>query len=147
VHGNFYGTPAGPVEEALAAGRDVLFDIDVKGVHQLAARCRSDMATIFLLPPSVREQIRRLKTRASDDDATILKRLATARAEIAHWHEFDYVLVNDDLDRSFAAFQAILAAERLRQSRRPQVATLVQDLERDLAIVLASGRLSGEQAS
>lgn len=142
VHGNFYGTPAGPVEDALAMGKDVLFDIDVKGVQQLAARCRPDMATIFLLPPSVREQIRRLKTRASDDESTILKRLATARAEIAHWREFDYVLVNDDLDRSFAAFQAILAAERLRQSRRPQVAALVSDLERDLSTVLSAGDLA-----
>lgn len=141
VHGNFYGTPRIVVEDALAAGSDVLFDIDVAGVRQLKELVREDMATIFLLPPSVEEQISRLKRRASDDDATILRRLATARAEIAHWRDFDYVLVNDDLDRAFAGLQAILAAERLKQARRPAIASLISELDRDLARVLNAGDL------
>ncbi|MEI8146975.1 MAG: guanylate kinase [Alphaproteobacteria bacterium] len=146
VHGNFYGTPREPVDEALARGRDVLFDIDVKGVQQLAASARDDMATVFVLPPSVAEQIERLKRRASDDDKTILKRLTTAKAEIHHWRDFDYVLVNDDLDKAFAGLQAILAAERLKRSRRPLIASLITDLDRDLGRVLDAGDLSAAKA-
>jgi guanylate kinase len=146
VHGNFYGTPREPVDEALARGRDVLFDIDVKGVQQLAASARDDMATVFVLPPSVAEQIERLKRRASDDDKTILKRLTTAKAEIHHWRDFDYVLVNDDLDKAFAGLQAILAAERLKRSRRPLIASLITDLDRDLGRVLDAGDLNAAKA-
>lgn len=137
VHGNHYGTPREPVENALSAGKDVLFDVDVAGVMQLAEAARADMATVFILPPSVAEQIARLKRRASDDDATILRRLETSVSEIARWRDFDYVLINDDLDRTFAGLQAILAAERLRAVRRPRVAELVVELERDLAAALA----------
>lgn len=142
VHGNLYGTPRRAVEEALSAGKDVLFDIDVAGVRQLSEMVREDMATIFLLPPSVAEQIARLKRRASDEDATILRRLATARAEIDHWSDFDYILVNDDLDRAFAELRAILHAERLKQRRRPKLQALIAELGRDLDRVLEAGDLS-----
>lgn len=141
VHGNCYGTPRRAVEEALSAGKDVLFDIDVAGVRQLSAMVREDMATIFLLPPSVAEQISRLKRRASDEDAQILKRLRTARDEIAHWADFDYILVNDDLGRAFAELRAILHAERLKQRRRPKIDALVAELGRDLDRVLENGDL------
>ena len=141
VHGNFYGTPRKAVEDALSAGKDVLFDIDVAGVRQLSELVREDMATIFLLPPSVAEQISRLKRRASDEDKVILRRLTTARDEIAHWRDFDYILVNDDLEQAFAGLRAILAAERLKQSRRPKIEALVAELDRDLERVLAAGEL------
>lgn len=142
VHGNFYGTPRQAVEEALSAGKDVLFDIDVAGVRQLSSMVREDMATIFLLPPSVAEQIARLKRRASDEEAQILRRLRTAREEIVHWADFDYILVNDDLERAFGELRAILHAERLKQRRRPKLEALIADLGRDLDKVLAAGDLS-----
>jgi len=141
VHGNYYGTPRRAVEEALSAGKDVLFDIDVAGVRQLAAMVREDMATVFLLPPSVAEQVSRLKRRASDDDAAILKRLKTARTEIEAWADFDYILVNDDLDRAFMELRAILHAERLKQRRRPKIEALIAELGRDLEAILAAGAL------
>jgi guanylate kinase len=143
VHGNCYGTPRRAVEEALSAGKDVLFDIDVAGVRQLAAMVREDMATVFLLPPSVAEQIARLKRRASDDEAAILKRLRTARDEIGHWGDFDYILVNDDLGRAFAELKAILHAERLKQRRRPKLEALIAELGRDLDVILGNGRIPG----
>ncbi len=143
VHGNCYGTPRRAVEEALSAGKDVLFDIDVAGVRQLAAMVREDMATVFLLPPSVAEQIARLKRRASDDEAAILKRLRTARDEIGHWADFDYILVNDDLGRAFAELKAILHAERLKQRRRPKLEALIAELGRDLDVILGNGRIPG----
>lgn len=141
VHGNYYGTPRRAVEEALSAGKDVLFDIDVAGVRQLAAMVREDMATVFLLPPSVAEQVSRLKRRASDDDAAILKRLKTARTEIEAWADFDYILVNDDLDRAFMELRAILHAERLKQRRRPKLEALIAELGRDLEAILTTGVL------
>lgn len=143
VHGNCYGTPRRAVEDALSAGKDVLFDIDVAGVRQLAAMVREDMATVFLLPPSVAEQIARLKRRASDDEAAILKRLRTARDEIGHWGDFDYILVNDDLGRAFAELKAILHAERLKQRRRPKLEALIAELGRDLDVILGNGRIPG----
>ncbi|MGU9980190.1 guanylate kinase [Phreatobacter sp. HK31-P] len=141
VHGNCYGTPRRAVEDALSAGKDVLFDIDVAGVRQLAEMVREDMATVFLLPPSVAEQIARLKRRASDDEAAILKRLKTARDEIGHWADFDYILVNEDLGRAFAELRAILHAERLKQRRRPKIEALIAELGRDLDGILAAGSL------
>jgi guanylate kinase len=143
VHGNFYGTPRQAVEDALSAGKDVLFDIDVAGVRQLSAMVREDMATVFLLPPSVAEQIQRLRRRASDEEASILRRLKTAREEIAHWSDFDYILVNEDLGRAFSELRAILHAERLKQRRRPKLEALIAELGRDLDRVLASGSLAG----
>jgi guanylate kinase len=136
VHGNLYGTPRESVETALEAGRDYLFDIDVQGTLQVCQAMRSDVASVFILPPSIPELLERLRRRAEDDTATIRRRLASAAEEIPHWRDFDYVLVNDDLDRSFAGLQAILAAERLKRIRGEAAlgalaAELLDDLARD----------------
>ena len=128
VHGNFYGTPRGPVEEALAAGRDVLFDIDWQGTLQLYDKARDDIVSIFILPPSMAELKSRLERRAEDSPEVIERRLANARTEIAHWQEYDYVIVNDDLDRALADVRAILAAGRLKRERRPGLEAFVKTL-------------------
>ncbi|MBV8763406.1 MAG: guanylate kinase [Hyphomicrobiales bacterium] len=127
VHGNFYGTPRRPVETALEAGRDYLFDIDVQGTLQVYKAMRSDVASVFILPPSIPELVERLRRRAEDDESTIQKRLASAAAEISHWRDFDYVLVNDDLNRTFADLRTILAAERMKRSRNEPPLELVAD--------------------
>jgi guanylate kinase len=118
VHGNFYGTPREPVETALAEGRDVLFDIDWQGTVQVVEKLPDDVVTIFILPPSMRELASRLHRRAEDSEEVIARRLANARVEIAEWRRFDYVVVNDDLDRAFGDVRAILRAERLKRTRR-----------------------------
>jgi guanylate kinase len=128
VHGNFYGTPREAAEAAMAAGRDMLFDIDWQGAVQLNEKMRADIISIFILPPSMRELKSRLKRRAEDSDATIETRLKNARIEIEHWREYDYVVVNDDLDRAFAAVRAIATAERLRRDRRPGLFDFVSGL-------------------
>ena len=134
VHGNFYGTPRESVETALEAGRDYLFDIDVQGTLQVCQAMRQDVASVFILPPSIPELLERLRRRAEDDAATIRKRLASAAEEIPHWRDFDYVLVNDDLERSFAGLQAILAAERLKRVRGEKgFDALARELLGDLA--------------
>lgn len=115
VHGNRYGTPRRPVEDALRQGRDVIFDIDWQGTQQIAQKMRDDLVSVFILPPSIDELRARLERRAEDDDTTIARRLAKAKDEIGHWSEYDYVIINDDLSRAFAEVQAILAAERLRR--------------------------------
>ena len=117
VHGNYYGTPQAPVEEALASGRDVLFDIDWQGAAQLREKMSSDVVSVFILPPSMAELRSRLTRRAEDAPEVIEKRLVNARREIAEWPNFDYVVVNDDLDAAFADLTAILRAERNRRSR------------------------------
>ena len=118
VHGNFYGTPRRPVEQALAAGRDMIFDIDYQGTRQVRQRLTDDVVTVFILPPSMAELRARLERRAEDAPATIERRLANARVEIERWSEYQYVLVNDDLPRAFKEVEAILVAERLRRERR-----------------------------
>jgi guanylate kinase len=128
VHGNLYATPRQPVEEALAAGRDVLFDIDWQGTQQIARSMPEDIVRVFVLPPSMAELRARLTRRAEDDQGVIARRLANARQEIGHWTEYDYVVVNDDLDRSLAAVRAILTAERLRRDRHPGLADFVEGL-------------------
>ncbi|MGN6468975.1 MAG: guanylate kinase [Rhizobiaceae bacterium] len=128
VHGNFYGTPREAAEAAMAAGRDMLFDIDWQGAVQLNEKMRADIVSIFILPPSMRELKSRLKRRAEDSDTTIETRLKNARIEIEHWREYDYVVVNDDLDRAFAAVRAIATAERLRRDRRPGLFEFVSGL-------------------
>ena len=138
VHGNFYGTPRDAVMKALTQGQDVLFDIDVQGTRQLAAAMPEDVVSVFVLPPSIDEMRRRLKRRAEDDDATIIRRLRTAETELRQWSDYDYVIVNDDLDRSFSDLRAILAAERLRRVRRPAITRLVEQLQHDLAAVVAA---------
>ena len=117
VHGNFYGTPKGPVEALLRAGRDVLFDIDYQGAQQIRARARDDVATVFILPPSMLELRARLERRAEDRPEVIARRLAAARNEISRWALYDYVLVNDDLQRTLGDVLSILTAERLRRLR------------------------------
>jgi guanylate kinase len=128
VHGNFYGTPREPAESAMAAGRDMLFDIDWQGAVQLNEKMRADIVSVFILPPSMHELKARLKRRAEDSDANIEMRLKNARIEIEHWREYDYVVVNDDLDRAFAAVRAIATAERLRRDRRPGLFDFVSGL-------------------
>ena len=117
VHGNFYGTPREPVERVLAQGRDVLFDIDWQGTQQVKAKAGMDAVTIFILPPSMAELRIRLERRAEDPPETIAKRLANARNEIRRWAQYDYVLVNDDIQVSFDDLLAIIAAERARTAR------------------------------
>jgi guanylate kinase len=112
VHGNLYATPRGPVEAALAAGEDMLFDIDWQGTRQLKQAMPEDVVGVFVLPPSIRELRARLERRAEDPSEVIDRRLANARAEIAHWSEYDYVIVNRDLQETLAAAREILAAER-----------------------------------
>ncbi len=128
VHGNHYGTPREPAEVAMAQGRDMLFDIDWQGAKQLNEKMRADIVSIFILPPSMAELKERLKRRAEDSAATIETRLHNARSEIEHWREYDYVVINDDLDRAFSAVKAIVAAERLRRDRRPGLFDFVSRL-------------------
>lgn len=132
VHGNFYGTPREPVEQQLEAGRDVLFDIDWQGTLQLYDAARADVVSIFVLPPSATELRARLERRAEDAPEVIAKRLHNARTELGHWVEYDYVVVNDDLDRAFSGIRSILAAERLRRVRRPSVGLFIDRICADL---------------
>ena len=118
VHGNFYGTPREPAELAMAQGRDMLFDIDWQGADQLKEKMRADVVSVFILPPSTPELKARLIRRAEDSEKTIETRLENARLEIEQWRKYDYVVVNDDLDRAFAAVCSIVQAERLRRDRR-----------------------------
>jgi guanylate kinase len=118
VHGNFYGTPRRPVERALTGGLDVLFDIDWQGAQQLYDKMRADVVSVFVLPPSAGELKARLERRAEDSGGTIRRRLKNAAKEIPHWAEYDYVLINRDLDRSFRDLRHILAAERAKRRGR-----------------------------
>ncbi|THK39784.1 guanylate kinase [Ensifer sp. MPMI2T] len=128
VHGNFYGTPRDAVEAAMAEGRDMLFDIDWQGAQQLQEKMGGDVVSIFILPPSMAELQSRLHRRAEDSEDVIATRLANSRAEIEHWREYDYIVVNDDLDRAFSAVRAIVEAERLRRDRRPGLFEFVNGL-------------------
>ena len=128
VHGNYYGTPRSEVERAMAEGRDMLFDIDWQGAQQLQEKMRGDVVSIFILPPSIAELRARLHRRAEDSEEVIATRLANAKAEIEHWHEYDYVVVNDDLERAFGSVKAIVEAERLRRDRRPGLFGFVSGL-------------------
>lgn len=130
VHGNYYGTPRRPVERALSAGRDMIFDIDYQGTRQVRDSLQDDVVTIFILPPSLAELRGRLERRAEDAPATIERRLANSRLEIERWSEYHYVLVNDDLDRAFREVEAIVTAERLRRERRVGLEGFVTSLLR-----------------
>ncbi|MGZ8387970.1 MAG: guanylate kinase [Rhodoplanes sp.] len=132
VHGNYYGTPREPVEQALAAGRDVLFDIDWQGTQQICQKMRSDLVSVFVLPPSATELKMRLERRAEDSGEIIARRLRNAAEEIPHWTEYDYVLINSDLDESFTQLRAILTAERLKRILRSDLETRVAKLLSDL---------------
>lgn len=128
VHSNYYGTPVDPVEEALSNGNDMLFDIDWQGGLQLMEKARVDVVSIFILPPSLEELKSRLIRRAEDAPEVIEKRLQNALNEIPHWCEYDYVVINDDLERAFGQVTAILQAERLRRDRRPGLYNYVDAL-------------------
>jgi guanylate kinase len=126
VYGHAYGTPRAPVEQALAGGRDVLFDIDWQGAQQLREAAGDDMVGIFILPPSTAELAARLRTRAQDSEDTVRYRLAQVANDVTHWPEYDYVLINQELANSVAAVRAILAAERLRRVRQPGLGEFVK---------------------
>ncbi len=132
VFGNLYGTPRAPVEAALAKGRDVLFDIDWQGTQQLREKARGDMASIFVLPPSIAELARRLRTRALDDEGVIKSRMAKAGDELSHWAEYDYVIVNDDIDQALDKVRMILSAERFRRERQTGLSAFVRGLQAEL---------------
>jgi len=132
VHGNFYGTPREAVETALAEGRDVLFDIDWQGTRQLIDKMRDDVVTVFVLPPTAQELKARLIRRAEDSDAVIAQRLRNAAEEFQHWNEYDYILVNRDLDKSFMRLRAILTAERLKRVKMPNLKDFVDKLLAEL---------------
>lgn len=129
VFDNYYGTPAKPVMNALANGRDVLFDIDWQGTQQLRERARNDLVSVFVLPPSIPELERRLHARAQDDYETIHRRMAKAADEMSHWAEYDYVVINRDLKQAFADVASILAAERLKRERQPGLSEFVRGLQ------------------
>jgi guanylate kinase len=129
VFGNYYGTPRAPVEAALAAGRDVLFDIDWQGTQQLKETARQDLVSIFVLPPSKAELERRLRARAQDSDEVVAARMAKANDEMAHWQEYDYIVVNRDLDDSLAKVRAILTAERQARERQVGLYDFVKRLQ------------------
>jgi len=137
VHGNCYGTPREPVETALAAGHDMLFDIDWQGTRQLYAAMRPDIVSVFVLPPSAAELKSRLERRAEDSVETIARRLRNAIEEIVHWNEYDHVLVNDDLDRSFAALRQILADGRRKSAQRADMNEFVTRLLVELREIAA----------
>lgn len=132
VHGNYYGTPREPVERALEEGRDILFDIDWQGTQQLYERMRDDVVSVFVLPPTAEELKARLERRAEDSSEIIARRLKNAAEEIPHWREYDYVLVNRDLDKSFARLRGILTAERLKRVQQADIQEFVDKLLSDL---------------
>jgi guanylate kinase len=128
VFGNYYGTPKAPVDEALAAGRDVLFDIDWQGTQQLRDKGRADLVTVFILPPSTRDLEKRLLTRAQDPKEIVAQRMAKAADEMSHWAEYDYVVVNSDIGTSLTNLKAILTAERLKRERQVGMSVFVKGL-------------------
>ena len=128
VFENSYGTPKAPVEKSLSKGRDVLFDVDWQGTQQLAENAREDLVSVFILPPSVEELERRLHNRAQDSDEVVKKRMAKATSEMSHWAEYDYVIVNEDVEASVAHLEAILVAERLKRDRQAGLGDFVRAL-------------------
>jgi guanylate kinase len=132
VFDHFYGTPRAPVEAALSAGRDVLFDIDWQGTQQLREKARQDVVSVFILPPSAADLEKRLHTRAQDSDAVIRGRMSRASHEMSHWAEYDYIVINHAVDEAFAEVHAILKAERLRRDRRTGLTAFVRGLQKQL---------------
>lgn len=132
VFGNFYGTPKGPVEAAMKDGRDTVFDIDWQGGQQIRnSALGRDVVSVFVLPPSIAELERRLRGRAQDSDEVIAGRMAKSQSEISHWAEYDYVIVNNDIDMAFNDLLTILQAERMRRDRQPGMAEFVRGLNRE----------------
>lgn len=132
VFDNRYGTPRAPVEAALSAGQDVLFDIDWQGTQQLREKARQDVVSVFILPPSAADLEKRLHTRAQDSDEVIRGRMSRASHEMSHWAEYDYIVINRNVDDAFAEVQSILKAERLKRERRTGLTTFVRELQRQL---------------
>ena len=132
VFDNRYGTPRAPVEAALSAGEDVLFDIDWQGTQQLREKARADVVSVFILPPSAPDLEKRLHSRAQDSQDTIRKRMSRASHEMSHWAEYDYIVINRDIDEAFAEVQSILKAERLKRERRVGLTTFVRSLQQQL---------------
>ena len=128
VFENSYGTPTAPVEKALSEGRDVLFDVDWQGTQQLAENALNDLVSVFILPPSIEELERRLHSRAQDSDEVVAKRMAKATSEMSHWREYDYIIVNVDVDISVARVEAVLAAERLKRDRQSGMGDFVRGM-------------------
>jgi len=128
VFDHYYGTPAAPVEAAMEAGRDVLFDIDWQGTQQLSQKVARDLVRVFILPPGKAELERRLKARAQDSDAVVRKRMAKAGEEISHWAEYDYIIINDDLKKAEQQLFAILQAERLKRQRQTGLVSFVHEI-------------------
>jgi guanylate kinase len=133
VYGHNYGTPRKAVEEALAQGRDVLFDIDWQGAQQLREAAADDTVGVFILPPSLDELASRLRTRAQDSEETVRYRMAQVASDVTHWGEFDYVIINNDFGRSVEAVRSILAAERLRRKRQPGLTEFVNQFRNPVA--------------
>jgi guanylate kinase len=134
VFGNFYGSPKGPVEAAMKEGRDTLFDIDWQGGQQIRnSSLGRDVVSIFVLPPSIAELESRLRGRAQDSDEVIAGRMAKSRDEISHWAEYDYVIVNRDIDNAFNELTTILQAERLKRDRQPDLTEFVRTLNAEFA--------------
>lgn len=132
VFGHFYGSPRGPVQEAIEAGRDVLFDIDWQGAQQIKnSSLQEHVLSIFVLPPSIEALRSRLELRGTDSDEVISKRMQKSWDEISHWDSYDYVLINDDLDACETRLKSIVTAERLRRSQQPGLVSLVRDLQRE----------------
>jgi guanylate kinase len=132
VFDNRYGTPRAPVEAALSAGQDVLFDIDWQGTQQLREKARADVVSVFILPPSAGDLEKRLHSRAQDSDEVIRKRMSRASHEMSHWAEYDYIVINHDVDEAFAEVQSILKAERLKRERRIGLVGFVRGLQGQL---------------
>jgi len=132
VFDNRYGTPRTPVETALAKGEDVLFDIDWQGTQQLREKARADVVSVFILPPSAADLEKRLHSRAQDSADVIRSRMARASHEMSHWAEYDYIVINHDVDEAFAEVQSILKAERLKRERRTGLTGFVRELQRQL---------------
>ena len=133
VFDNCYGTPRASVEAALSGGRDVLFDIDWQGTQQLREKAGADVVSVFILPPSAADLEKRLHSRAQDSDDIIRERMSRASHEMSHWAEYDYIVINHDIDAAFAEVQSILKAERLKRERRTGLTTFVRELQRQLA--------------
>ena len=129
VFGNYYGTPVGPVEQALAAGRDVIFDIDWQGAQQVAEKAREDLVSVFILPPSTEELDRRLHRRAQDPEDVVAARMAKASDEMSHYAEYDFIIINREIDESVAQVEAIVTAERLRRQRQVGLSDFVKHLQ------------------
>jgi len=132
VFDHCYGTPRAPVETALAAGQDMLFDIDWQGTQQLREKAGEDVVSVFILPPSAADLERRLHSRAQDSHAVIRGRMSRASHEMSHWAEYDYIVINHDIDEAFAEVQSILRAERLKRKRRTGLTTFVRQLQQEL---------------